>query len=260
MKGRVFITGASEGLGRCFAQHFAKEGYAVTGVARNEARLKELVENLNTISSESSITHHYLSADLSTDEGQQLCIETLDSQSFDVLINNAGFSLFGDFSASDIHIEQAVLKVNIECMLKLSHAFLKNAQAGNAIINLSSLTYYLPTPIQASYVASKNWIASFSESLWYECRSKDIYVQGLCPGIAKTQFIERAGDIKHKALLDLISVSPESVVQASYKAFLSKKGPIVIPGLANKGIALLMNLLPRKYSTLLMGKIGGLAL
>jgi hypothetical protein len=114
----------------------------------------------------------------------------------------------------------------------------------------------LPTPIQASYVASKNWIAAFSESLWYQNRRKNIYVQGLCPGIAKTQFIDRAGDVKHKKLLDFISVTPDSVVDASFRALQRRKAPIVLPGLADKLMALMMNMLPRKLSILMMGKIG----
>ncbi len=252
----VFITGASEGLGRCFANHFANHGYQVTAVARNEARLASLMQELSV---PEGATHSYQVADLCTDEGQATCVGVLRQQHFDVLINNAGFSQFGAFADADIQQEMAVMKVNIECLMKLSHAYLENAQQGDAIINLSSLTYYLPTPVQASYVASKNWIAAFSESLWYQCRSKGIYVQGLCPGIAKTEFINRAGAIKHRNLLNLIAVSPEAVVKASYNALEKRRGPIILPGLADKLMAGMMNLLPRRASVWLMGKVSDLA-
>jgi hypothetical protein len=179
----------------------------------------------------------------------------LQATQFDVLVNNAGFSYFGPFAESKLSDELAVMKVNIECLMKLSHAYLEKARSGDALINLSSLTYYLPTPIQASYVASKNWIAAFSESLWYQGRKQGVYVQGLCPGIAKTQFIDRAGEIKHKRLLDMISVTPETVVDASFRALQKRKGPIVLPGLSDKLMAGVMNLLPRRVSVWLMGKV-----
>jgi len=250
---KVFITGASEGLGRCFAHKFAKEGYRVTAVARNEERLKSLMQELNG-------EHSYIVADLGKQEGQNTCAERLSQEHFNVCINNAGFSRFGDFRDSDIELELKVLQVNLEAILRLSHAFLNKAQAGDSLINLSSLTYYLPTPIQASYVASKCWIGSFSESLWYQGRAKGVYVQGLCPGITKTEFMNRAADdINHKALLDLISGTSESVVDASYKAMLKRKGPIVVPGFLNQLLAWTMRLLPRRISVYLLGKVGSLA-
>ncbi len=254
---KVFITGASEGLGRTFAKRFANEGYSVTVMARNEERLQSLVKELQQIS---SAEHNYLSADLASAEGQDKTIKALQAQHFDVLINNAGFSYFGPFNESPLDKESAVLAVNVEALMKLSHAYLNVAQAGDALINLSSLTYYLPTPIQASYVASKCWIGSFSESLWYQARKKNVYVQGLCPGIAKTEFINRAGDVNHKNILDMISVTPEQVVNASYKALLKRKGPIVLTSIPDHFMVLLMKLLPRKVSVWMMGKVGDLAL
>ncbi|CAA0108558.1 3-oxoacyl-[acyl-carrier-protein] reductase FabG [BD1-7 clade bacterium] len=252
----VFITGASEGLGRCFAVHFARQGYRVTAVARNEERLKSLVEELSAINAHQ---HNYIKADLSADVGHQQCQEALEQTHYDVLINNAGFSYFGEFKDSSLNDELAVMKVNIECLMKLAHTYMKHAKRGDALINLSSLTYYLPTPVQPSYVASKNWIASFSESLWYQGRAQGVYVQGLCPGIAKTQFVDRAGAIKHRNLLDLIAVSPETVVNASYRALEKRKGPIVLPGIADKLMAGIMTLLPRRASVWLMGKVGDMA-
>ena len=255
MSKRVLITGASEGLGRCFAQRFAREGYAVTAVARNESRLQSLLSELA-----GAAEHDYMVADLSTEQGQQLCMDRFAEQHYDVLINNAGFSFFGGFQGLEIKKEVDVMRVNIETTLKLTHAYLQTAQRGDAVINLSSLTYYLPTPIQASYVASKNWVAAFSESLWYQCRKQGIYVQCLCPGIAKTEFINRAGEVNYRSLLDFISVSPESVIDASYKALQKRKGPIVLPSIADKFVALMMKLLPRKATVWLMGKIGDQAL
>lgn len=257
MKKRVLITGASEGLGRSFALQFAQQGYQVTGVARNRERLESLVDELQAIH---AVPHDYLAADLSSDEGQRACVELIQTHDFQVLVNNAGFSRFGDFRDACIADELALMDVNMRSILRLAHAYLQRARAGDAMINLSSITYYLPTPIQASYVASKCWIASLSESLWYQARKRGVYVQGLCPGMTKTQFMERAsGDIRQRALLDFVSSSPDRVVRASYRAMLKRKGPILVPGLFNKLTVLCMKLLPRKWSVLLLGKVGDLS-
>lgn len=257
MTKRVLVTGASEGLGRSFAHHFAKEGYQVTGVARNRERLLSLVEELQAIHATS---HDFICADLSSEEGRRSCVELIQNHDFQVLINNAGFSRFGDLREARIDDELGVMDVNMRTVLELAHAFLRKARAGDAMINLSSLTYFLPTPIQASYVASKCWVGSLSESLWYQARKRGVYVQGLCPGLTKTQFMERAaGDMRHRDLLDFIAVEPGQVVRASYRAMLKQKGPIIVPGLLNKLTVLLLRLMPRKLSVLLLGKMGDLS-
>ena len=89
--GKVLVTGASEGIGRAFARRLAAEGYAVTAAARNESRLKELMTELD------SDSHAYQVADLSTREGTGAVAEILAAGRFNLLINNAGFGVYGDF-------------------------------------------------------------------------------------------------------------------------------------------------------------------
>ena len=88
-----------------------------------------------------------------------------------------------------------------------------------------------------------------------------MYVQALLPGITKTQFIERSSDIDgfQKKLLDVISHSPETVVATALKAVSKRRKPLVIPGLSNKLIALLLPLLPKKWTVWALGKVGDLA-
>ena len=254
MNKRALITGASEGLGRCFAKQLARRGYNTTVVARNEGRLQSLVEELE----QELGKHDYIVADLSAEEGVQRCAKRLEESSYDLLINNAGYSQFGDFTEADLVEEHKILAVNCQTLMTLSHVFLRNARKGDALINLSSLTNYLPTPVQPTYVATKCFNASFSESLWFQQRPRGVYVQGLCPGVTRTQFMERASDISgwKKTFLDMIAQTPEQVVATSIRALEKRQKPIVIPGLSNRLLAGLLKLTPRKPLVWVSGKLG----
>lgn len=250
---RAFVTGASEGLGRAFAIRLAEEGYRITAVARNQARLEELIAEL------AGGPHEVLAADLSERAGLDLCCERLRAVPHALLVNNAGYSLFGEFAEADIEEELRILAVNCEAAMRLAHTWLEGAGRGDALINLSSLTYFLPTPIQPTYVATKCFLASFSESLWYQSRQRGIYVQGLCPGVTRTMFLERAGLERFRGLLDFFSMTPENVVDSSLHAMQRGRGPIVIPGLGNQALAVACRLTPRRAMVWLVGQLGEFA-
>lgn len=252
---RAMVTGASEGLGRSFALQLARQGYSITAVARNEERLRSLLQELEDL--DLGGDHDILPADLSSEAGVVLCLERIRAQPYQLLINNAGISHFGDFAALSLASQQATLRLNCEAPLVLSHGFLEGAQPGDALINLSSLTNWLPTPVQPVYVATKTFNAAFSQALWYQQRSRGVYVQNLCPGITQTQFMQRSSDLEgfKMRLLDWISESPDAVVGQSLKKLARRSGPTVVPGLGNKLIVLLTRLLPQKVLLWLMGKL-----
>lgn len=248
------ITGASEGLGREFTLQLAQRGYRTISIARNEERLKELVNELGE-------GHSYLRADLGNHTDLAACEALFGEEHIHLLINNAGFSRFGNYREADLAHEQNVLNVNCLATMRLSHAFLQQAAAGDALINLSSITHYQITPIQPTYCATKSFIASFSQSLWYQERKRGVYVQGLLPGVTRTRFIERSAELTDKKMqwINALSSTPERVVGISLKAMDKRKKPLVIPGFGNKFTAVLFSLLPCKWVTGLMGKIGDLA-
>lgn len=250
MKKRAFITGASEGLGRAYALKLAREGWRITAAARNESRLQELVATLGE-------GHDYVVADLACDAGIAACAEKLNDQGYDLMINNAGYSRFGPYHEMDLVDELKILNVNVSALMQLSHIYLKTARSGDALINLSSVTAWLPTPIQPTYVATKSFIKSFSENLWYQQKKRGVYVQALCPGPTKTEFIARSGELSDdkKGLLEMFSGSPEKVIDVSYAALLKRKQPIILPNAFDKLTALFMNIMPRKISVWLMGKV-----
>lgn len=247
MQKKAFITGASEGLGRCYAHKLASEGWLITAAARNEQRLQGLVEELGE-------GHDYVVADLALDVGVEACAKKMKETHYDLFLNNAGYSKFGEFRSVDIEDEIKILQVNCAALMQLAHAYLNTAQQGDALINLSSVTAWLPTPIQPTYVATKSFIKAFSENLWYQERKNGVYVQALCPGPTRTEFISRSGEMSKKALLDMFSGSAEGVINSSYKALIKRKQIVVIPGFFNVLATLIMNITPRKISIWVMGK------
>ena len=234
---RVLVTGASSGIGREFCVQLAARGYAVTGVARREQNLQELVSELP------AGDHGYLVADLASPEGQQLVQDELAARHYQLMINNAGFSTFDPFFESELADQQKILAVNCGAVTTLAHAFLKQAQSGDALVNLGSIVSFLPTPVQPMYSASKAFIAALSECLWVEHRDRGVYVMGLCPGVTLTEFISGAtgGDADGQTLPDVFIQTTEQVVGEALAALDKRKKAIVVTGWINK----LMMLMPR---------------
>jgi uncharacterized protein len=163
---KALVTGASEGIGREFAKRLAGENYAVTAVARNEARLKDLIQELKTDS------HSYQIADLSTQEGIHKIAQELSNNHYDLLVNNAGFGIYAPFYKTDLPKLQSMMRLNCEAIIALTHAFLQKAGKGDALINVSSALAFLPFPKAGLYSATKAFVTSFSESLWFEQKER----------------------------------------------------------------------------------------
>lgn len=249
---RALVTGASSGIGREFAMQLAVQGYTVTGVARRAENLRELMEELP------GDQHQFQVADLSNTEGVQSVAEILTNEHFHLLVNNAGYSVFEPFYESELALQQNILNVNCSAVVTLAHAFLKQAHAGDALINLSSIVAYLPTPAQPMYSASKAFIATFSECLWEEHRSRSIYVMGLCPGLTQTEFISAAtgGDADGQTLPDALIQSTEEVVTEALTALHKRKKSIVITGWINRMMMLIPRILTRHRLIKVLAVIG----
>ena len=233
----ALVTGASSGIGKEFAQQLAARGFRVTAVARREQRLQALVAELP------GEGHAYLAADLGSEADVQRVMDAIQRERVNLLVNNAGFSVLEPFYESSLSQQQSILAVNCESLMKLAHGFLCQAQRGDALINLSSIVAYLPTPAQPMYSASKAFIASFSECLWEEHRERGVYVMGLCPGVTETEFIESAtgGEADGQTLPAALIQTTGEVVAEALKAMDARRKAIVVPGRINR----LMMLMPR---------------
>lgn len=237
---RAMVTGASSGIGREFALQLAREGYALTCVARRENRLQALVEELP------GTGHRYLVADLGSEAGLAGVLAALGAERHHLMVNNAGYSVLKPFQESTLEQQQAMLAVNCGALTAIAHAFLQQAEKGDAMINLASIVAFLPTPAQPMYSASKAFIASLSECLWEEQRHRGVYVMGLCPGITETEFIHTAtgGEADGDNLPAAMSQTATEVVDEALAALRKRRRAIVVPGRVNR----LMMQMPRFLS------------
>lgn len=242
----ALVTGASSGIGREFAVQLARQGFTVTAVARRADRLKELIESLP------GEGHSALAADLSSPEGLALVAADMESRRCHLLINNAGHSVLEPFYQSSLETQQDILAVNCGAVATLAHHFLRQAESGDALINLASIVSFLPTPAQPMYSASKAFIASFSECLWEEQRERGVYVMGLCPGVTETEFIATAtgGDADGQTLPDALIQSTEAVVSEALRALEKRRQPIIVTGAINRWMVALMPRLLSRFRLL----------
>jgi short-subunit dehydrogenase len=193
-------------------------------------------------------------ADLSSEAGQLKAVEELNSTHYDLLVNNAGVGIVGAFSEAPIDRQLAMMRLNCEAVVRLAHAYLKNAQSGDALINISSTIGFTPMPSLGLYCATKAFVTSFSESLWFEQKPKGVFVMGFCPGMTSTNFQINAGG-RTEDLPKSMSQTPEKVVDNALKALASRKRPTEFSGMKNWMFASTSRFMPRKMFVNMLGKI-----
>jgi len=243
----AFITGASSGLGKQFAKTLSKMGYDLIISARDEIKLNKLKEELQT-------EVKVIVADL-RDERQILDLyEKVKDEKIDVFINNAGFGIIGEFWKSDMNTEIDMIKVNDIAMHILFKLILKNMikrKKRGYILNVSSLSGFMPGPLMSSYYATKAYMLNLTRgvSKELEINNVPITVSVLCPGPVYTNFADRAGvEFKIKSL------SSEYVVKYALDKLFKKK-LVIIPGFFNKCGHVLSKISPTKLVMMVTSKI-----
>lgn len=189
----ALITGASSGIGRDIARELAKRGINVIITARRRDRLKELKDELIR---EYGIKAMYIAADLSDVKQCLRLYERVKKYNIDILINNAGFGVFGEFTETRLENELNMIDVNIKAFHILFKLFLRDFKKRDCgyILNTASAAGFLPGPWFSSYYASKAYIVRMTQAVAEELRAKrsNVKVSMLCPGPVATEFSERA--------------------------------------------------------------------
>lgn len=232
----ALVTGASSGIGKCFAEKLAAKGFNLVLVARNGEKLQSVSGHL---SDKYPVKIHVIMADLSEESSVQEIIHKTSEIPIGLLINNAGYSLTGNFINDDIESQTKLMKINSLVPMQLCYHFGKQMamNKNGGIINVSTVSALMPLPFWTVYSASKSFLKSFSESLWYELKPHGVDVLALCPGAVKTEFY-RTAQVRQTGL------TVHAVVNAGLY-YLGKK-PSVIVGMNNKQISGIMGLLPLK--------------
>src|SRR5574344_241972 len=187
---KALVTGASSGIGYDIAKYLSEKGYDIIAVARN----KEALENLkNEIKTDVQI----LCVDLSIQSNCFELYEKLKIQNIDVVINNAGFGMFGNVDVLDITKEIDMINVNILACDILTKLFLKDMKERNSgyILNVGSIAGFMPGPLMSSYYASKSYVVKLSQAINKELKksNSDVSISVLCPGPVNTDFNKKAG-------------------------------------------------------------------
>jgi short-subunit dehydrogenase len=239
----ALITGASSGIGRELARIFAAHGCSLVLVARDWNRLQALAGELRAVF---NVDVEIISQDLALEGAAREILKQLERKSIavDVLVNNAGFDVYGSFHETDLAAEIRMIQVNLVALTELTKLVLAGMrQRGHGrILNLGSTGSFAPAPLNAVYAATKSYVLSLSLALAEELRGSGVTVTALCPGATRTEFQERAGMTRIR-LLGLGVMSAEAVAMAGYRAVMAGRR-VVIPGFVNRLQVLFSKLLP----------------
>ncbi|HEY0236609.1 MAG TPA: SDR family oxidoreductase [Afipia sp.] len=239
----TLITGASSGIGAELARIFAAKGHRVALVARRADKLAELA---GSIVAAGGVQPAVIVCDLQKPDAGNLIVSQLQAQNLDVeiLVNNAGFGLFGLSADLDRERQLAMIDLNVRALTDLSLRFSENVVRNKGgILNVSSIAAFLPGPGMAVYYASKAFVLSFTEALRGELGRHGVKVTALCPGPVPTEFQQRAGFAPG---LDsaVLNVPARDVAAAGYRG-LMKNRQVVLPGLGIRLIPFFLRFAPR---------------
>lgn len=188
------ITGASSGIGLELAKIHASKGENVLLVARRKEKLLVLAEE---IEAKFKVQALVFECDLGDEKAVEELIESIASKGIFVnyLFNNAGFGGWGAFADRNAHEDRNMVAVNIQALIRLTHAFLPEMVKQNEgrILNTASTAGFIPGPLQATYFATKAFVVSLTKATHFELRKTKVRVTALCPGPVKTEFEFAAG-------------------------------------------------------------------
>ena len=252
---QALVTGAASGLGRELCRLLAADSYELVMVDKDGGGLEKTAES---ISETSGIRARTIVADLGKHGAADRLFAELDQLEFDVLINSAGFGLFGYFAEGDWSKEEAMLQLHVLNLTRLTKLVVQKMihRGSGRVMNVSSLAALQPGPLMNIYYASKAYIHFFSEALANELKGSGVTVTVLLPGLFNTNFASTAArysgapEKKEK----LVTTSVEEVARKALKGMM--KGRIrVIPGFSNKLLSLAPRILPRNLMLIAVRKI-----
>src|SRR4051812_4084275 len=239
------VTGASSGIGRDFASILAREGHDLVLVARREAELKALADELQQ---KHGATSTIAPVDLSQPGAADDVVAAIGAgTAVDVLVNNAGFGGHGAFEKRARKDDLRMLAVNVVALTDLTRVLMPGmvARGRGRILNVASTAAFQPGPFMAVYYASKAYVLSFSQALAEETRGTGVTVTTLCPGVTTTEFQQVAGVEEVPLTKGPLSMTAREVADAAY-AGMTRGRLIVIPGVHNKVGAQATRLAPRQ--------------
>jgi short-subunit dehydrogenase len=243
----ALVTGASSGIGAALARLLAGEGTPLVLVARDGARLEALAAELGDRRG-GGVAVEVLPADLA-DPASLSAVEARIADTdrpVDLVVNNAGFGTYGAFMDADIDAEVREIAVNVTALVRLTHAAVRAMVpcARGAIMNISSMAALQATPGNATYGATKGFVAMFGEAVASEVAGTGVTVTTVLPGFTHTEFHERAG-VEPRRPLGMPWQSAEQCAAEALAATHAGRS-WVVTGTVNKVAAAVAGPVPRR--------------
>ena len=217
---KALVTGASSGIGKDMAKYLDELGYEVILVSRSEDKLNEVAASLKNPSK-------VLVADLSKEEECYALYEETKDEHIDLLVNNAGFGVFGNFVETSLEDEIDMIRVNDIAPHILTKLFLRDfvARDSGNILNVCSSAAFYSGPLMATYYATKGYIYKLSQAIYEELRKKksNVHITSLCPGPIATNF-QTVAEVK----FNMKPLKSEYVAKKAIDGTLKNKRQIIL--------------------------------
>jgi uncharacterized protein len=241
----ALVTGGSKGIGKEMSYLLAERGFGLLLVARST---EELAKVALDITEKYNVPTSFLAQDLSHVGAPQIIKNWIDENNFEVeiLINNAGYGLWGMFEKIPIEFQKNMMQVNMNALVELTYLMLPilKKQKKSYIMNISSTASYQAVPALAVYAATKSFVLLFTRALKFELKNTSISVTCYSPGATDTNFTNRAGMQAMQAVAAKFNMEAKTVAEIGIKAMFAGKAE-VIPGFVNILSALATNFLPK---------------
>ncbi len=241
----ALVTGASGGIGYHIAHQLAGRKHNILLVARSEEKLKELSAQL---ANQYGVRCDYVSMDLSLPGAAKLLFDWCSSKKYEIniLINNAGYGLFGYFDKQEVTEVRNMMQLNMNTMMELCHVFLPmlKLKSRSYILNVASTSSYQAVPTLSVYAATKAFVVLFTRGLRYELKRTSVSVSCLSPGTTGTNFMDRARMEALKIKAEKFSMPADEVARIGIEGMLNGKAEI-IPGFINWISAKLTGFVPK---------------
>ncbi len=236
----ALVTGASSGMGAALARHLAERKLNVVLVARRKDRLQDLAQEIER---KASVQTRVVPADLSRDDFMPTLKDATNGLEINLLVNNAGMEVTGQFLANDLETELRMLQLSCRAPLLLTHAYGNEMRARRrgGMIFVASIVGFVGIPLWSHYAATKGHTLLFAEGLAEELRKDGIDVLALCPGLTRTELMQ------FTPFGTLMSMDADAVARVALKSLGKKRR--VTAGVRNRVIAFSTRFQPRRMNT-----------
>jgi short-subunit dehydrogenase len=244
----ALITGASSGIGASIARSLARRRYDCVLTARRKDRLEALASEIERTH---GVRATVVASDLGEHGGAQQLIGSVQELGVqvDVLVNNAGFGVYGPMVLQSEERLTQMIELNMVAVTSLTHHYVRKMVENKRgrVLQVASVGAYQPSPLYAVYSATKSYVLSFSEALNHELYGTGVSVSTMCPGLTATEFDDVAGHKKPK-WMKLITMTADDVAEIGIRSMLKGRS-VVATGFINKLNAFIVKLMPRSWAT-----------